>query len=162
MNCEQLREYIIRPALHEIGLYSEDAEELLIATCAHESKGSVYIAQIKGPALGIYQIEPKTFYNVWEKMKESYGYNGSRGLIYKNIMRGCNFSEDPRSDELITNLKFSTMIARVLYYISSEVLPNKDSIDEIWEFYKKVWNSSLGKATKDEFVADYKKFTGKD
>ena len=62
----QLRELIITPALSKLQLYSKDAEELLIFTCAVESDGGTYLKQIKGPALGIYQMEPRTYNDIWQ------------------------------------------------------------------------------------------------
>lgn len=60
INTNQLREYVIIPALSKLNAYSKDAEELLIFTCAVETNGGEYLKQIQGPALGIYQCEPTT------------------------------------------------------------------------------------------------------
>jgi hypothetical protein len=59
-NITQFRELLIRPVLDSLQMYSKDAEELLVFTCAAESNGGTYLHQVKGPALGIYQCEPST------------------------------------------------------------------------------------------------------
>lgn len=66
INCEQLRLYVIRPTLEKIELWSEAAENLLLGTTAQESHMGTYIKQVgKGPALGIYQMEPATHKDIW-------------------------------------------------------------------------------------------------
>jgi hypothetical protein len=65
MNARQLRAYVIQPTLKPMGLWSLAAETLLVGTCAHESAMGKYLHQIKGPALGIYQIEPITHFDIW-------------------------------------------------------------------------------------------------
>ena len=63
---KQFRELIIRPSLMPLDLYSEDAEELLIGICAHESKGGTYLMQKDGgPAAGFFQMEPETYTDLW-------------------------------------------------------------------------------------------------
>ena len=58
---KQLRELIIGPSLDALQMYSKEAEEILVFTCASESLGGTYLKQVKGPALGIYQMEPATY-----------------------------------------------------------------------------------------------------
>lgn len=60
-----LRDLIIRPTLVEMGHYSPAAEALLLGTAAHESHGGRYLSQIRGPARGIYQMEPATHDDLW-------------------------------------------------------------------------------------------------
>ena len=49
---KHLAEYVIRPSLKPLGLYSLEAEQLLLGTAAVESQLGFYLHQIKGPALG--------------------------------------------------------------------------------------------------------------
>ena len=73
LNIKQLREFIIKPALYDLVMYSPEAEELLVFTCAVESKGCSYIKQIEGPALGIYQMEPATYNDLWQNYIKNKG-----------------------------------------------------------------------------------------
>lgn len=59
LDPEQFRDYIIKPSLTHIGLWSPAAEQLVLATAMAESNLR-YLQQINGPALGLYQIEPIT------------------------------------------------------------------------------------------------------
>ena len=60
MDVKQFKDLIVEPVLHAMGMYSESAVNLLLMTVAHESRMGHYIAQVGGPALGVYQIEPTT------------------------------------------------------------------------------------------------------
>ena len=64
LNIAQFRDLIVKSTLNDLLLYSEDAEELLVFTCAVESLGGTYLQQVKGPALGIYQMEPVTYNDI--------------------------------------------------------------------------------------------------
>ena len=62
----QLTDYIIKPTLLQIGLFNHTAVNLLLGTCAQESRMGTYVHQLgNGPALGIYQIEPATHNDIW-------------------------------------------------------------------------------------------------
>ena len=57
---------IIRYVLKDLNMYSEDAENLVYRTGMSESNYK-HLEQVKGPALGFFQVEPDTindgFYN---------------------------------------------------------------------------------------------------
>ena len=62
MKATQLREQVIAPALAKIDLFSPEAVALVLGTACVESQCGEYIKQMgKGPALGIFQIEPATY-----------------------------------------------------------------------------------------------------
>lgn len=147
-NHKQLREYIIQPALSAIGVYSKEAEELLVATGAVESKLGTYVKQINGPAIGLYQMEPATFTDVW-----SYIVGNSR---FPAIMRACNLKNTPEAIDMVSNLRLSTIMARMHYMRFPEALPKPNDFEGIWSTYKKRWNTELGDTTRDEFLSAYK------
>ena len=67
IDAEQLRKDIVRPAIEKIGLWSQEAEDLLIGTAAQESHLGTYLRQLgDGPALGIFQMEPATHNDIHE------------------------------------------------------------------------------------------------
>ena len=59
MNPKHFSELIIVPTLNHLGMYSERAADLLLGTALVESKLTA-LKQTRGPALGVYQIEPLT------------------------------------------------------------------------------------------------------
>ena len=64
INKNDIRE-AIREVLTYLGKHSDSAEELLMLTCAVESQLGTYLKQIKGPARGIFQMEPATERDCW-------------------------------------------------------------------------------------------------
>lgn len=150
-NIAQFRESIVQSTLKDLLLYSLEAEELLIFTCAAESLGGTFIRQIDGPALGIYQMQPETYNDIWQ----NYLKNKSRlsMILFSNF--DVNFQSS--ADRLIYDLRFATAMARLFYSRIKEILPSFDDIEEIWLYYKRYYNTT-GKATKDESIAKYYKF----
>lgn len=136
---------------------------------AQETQGGRYLAQINGPAKGVYEMEPQTHSDLWlhdlcnsDRLKEI----GHPKL--KDIIEAC-FNMDPISnvtvpsaDALIYNLRYATVMARVFYlFRDSHILPNPNSVNAMWETYKRVWNTTAGAATQQEFVRNYHGYTGK-
>jgi len=155
-NNQQFRKNIIQASLEPIDLYSPEDEDLLIATMAHESKGGFYLVQIKGPAIGVYQMEPNTYKLIWKRL-----YSENLSLTSK-ILDFLGYDKSPDFTNMIFDLRLSTIMARLLYYFAQRKLTNKDDVDEIWLIYKTYYNSNKGEAQKDEFIADYMRFIGKE
>ena len=151
--CSQLRQLIIKPALYDLACDSLDAEELLMFTCATESKGCSYIKQINGPALGIYQMEPKTYNDIWQ----NYIRNKSQLSLIMTNNFGC--TQIPDEQRLMYDLRFATAMARIHYMRVDEKLPSYKDVDAIWEYYKKYYNTGLGKANKEDAIHNYRFYT---
>lgn len=148
MNKQQLKE-LVESVLKGIDLYSEDATNLILGTIAQESGFGIYIKQIKGPALGICQIEPFTFEDILNNF-----------LVYKPTLKAkirgtCNIYE-LRSESLVYNLAFSIAMCRIFYLRISEPLPN--NLEDYAKYWKKHYNTHLGKGTEQEFINNYKKY----
>ena len=152
INREQLRAYIIRPALQAINSYSENAEELLMFTCATESLGGFLLRQIKGPALGIFQMEPATYHDIWRN------FINLKPALATMMAKNLNITSIPNEERLVYDLKYSATIARIHYLRVSQPLPNKNDVDAMWDYYKKYYNTPLGKATKQKAIQDYQKY----
>jgi len=163
IDCMQFREYIVRPALQDINMSGSKREELLIATCAQESQGGTYIKQLDGgPALGPYQMEGKTYNDLFS------GFLSAHVSLAGNIFKSNYLSQRPAPEAMIYNWRLATQMAAVFYMqrtaymrLDSEPLPDDHDLDQIWNYYKQHWNTKLGATTKDQFVKNYFKFTGK-
>lgn len=155
LDIVQFRKLIIVPALSDLKMYSKQAEELLVFTCACESEGGTYIKQITGPALGIYQMEPATYHDIWDRyiVKQS-------GLL---TLLSLKFTANRIAEvnRMTHDLRYATAIARLFYRMQKEPLPSHTDVNAIWAYYKKYWNTEAGKAQKDKSIAAYKKFAGK-
>lgn len=124
----------------------------MIATCANESRGGLYVHQVKGPALGIYQMESVTHDDIWERFIEH------RANLKASLMGTCNFKALPDAIDMIWNLQYATLMARIFYLRFPQALPEAGDIDAIWALYKEKYNTRLGSATKDTFMRNYQEF----
>ncbi len=156
---KQLRELVIQPALHSIGLWSQEAEDLLIMICAHESNGGDYIAQERGPALGNYQMEPATYNYLWSKLR---GNDDKYMALGGKILFACHFMGKPDPTELIFNLKYATMMARVFFLPNREIIPTAipSDVEDLSRYAKKYWNTEAGKATANQYLGAYYRMEG--
>lgn len=152
VDCSQFRSLIIEPVLSKLQVYSKDAEEILVFTCAAESLGGHYLAQVKGPALGVYQMEPNTYTDIWVNFIRA--RNQLATLMALHF--GCN--KIPDVDRLIYDLQFATAMTRIHYLRCSGKLPDAKDVDGIWDYYKKNYNTEKGKAKKDESIKKYQEF----
>lgn len=51
----------------------------------------------------------------------------------------------------------SIVMARIKYKLVPHKIPQWDDLEAVWQYYKKWYNSYLGKATIEEFEVSYKK-----
>lgn len=148
INAQQLREYIIRPCLQELNLYSESAENLLLGTCAQESQMGTYIKQINGPALGIFQIEPATHKDVWDNY-----------LSYRPDLSAKILEFGKQHDaSLVINLAYATAIARIIYLRAPDELPRANDVAGLAQYYKRYYNTINGAGTTAQFINNYQKY----
>jgi len=154
MDANQLKVHIIEPSLRELGLFSDAAVQLLMLTCAQESKLGHYIVQIRGPALGIFQVEPATYSDMFSnylKYKPELSAKLSR-------IAGVEPGIIPPAETMIYNLKYAAAIARIHYLRAPDALPELDDIASMANYYKKIFNTHLGKATAKEAMDNYARY----
>ena len=130
------------------------AADLLLLTAAHESHLGTYLRQVKGPALGIFQMEPTTHKDHWI-------YIGDRKWL-RDAFGNLGFTY-PEHGEMEWNLKYAILMARVHYYRKPEPLPNKKQDGEDYHIYlasyaKNHYNTVEGKATWKQYLDDYLTF----
>lgn len=130
--------------------YSEAAVELLMMTAAQESGLGKYLVQLKGPARGIYQVEPATERYVVGELQRRHP------ALYKKIM-GMNAEGDGQGTagdrDMIFNLAYATALARANYFLKPGPIPARPGDQAA--YYKKFWNTELGKATEAEAFGAY-------
>jgi hypothetical protein len=134
-------ENLIARVLLEHNLHSPAAVNLLLGTAAQESKFGTYLRQIRGPALGIFQMEKLTF----EWLREKYG---NRFPVIKNVAY-C---------ELEWDLYMSILFARLLYYAMPTALPEAHDVQGLAKYWKAHYNTPLGAGTTEEFVRNFQKY----
>lgn len=161
---KQLREFIDE-VLREFArvadkpsLYSKDAVELLMLTAAQETHLGRYLKQIKGPALGIFQIEPATLADL---ITNYLMYRGKLGKIVQSLyVKGLGMAgtADSVGLNMQGNLILQVVIARLIYRRVPEPLPDNRSHEAMAQYWKKYWNTSLGRGTVEEAVQNYQKY----
>ena len=146
--------YVIRPALNHIGLGGRPAEELLLGTALQESK-LMYLHQLgKGPAKGVFQMEPRTHDDIWGNY-----------LAYKKQLSTQVFDLSgkgawmPPADQMCGNMFYAAAMTRVHYRRVPSALPSAGDLDGQAEYWKEHYNTYLGAGTVEEYVENYQEGT---
>ena len=114
-----LRASVVEPVLRKIGLYSLDAEKLLMGTAAIES-GFVFVTQMGGgPARGLFQMEGATFADLMDRFLAAKPHQALRTLVLS-----CATEDDPDADHMKNNHAFAAAMARVKYYSVAKAIPS--------------------------------------
>ena len=143
MNETDFLREVIRPVLQRAKLWSHPAEYLLLRTAKTESNLDALV-QRGGPALGVYQIEPATHNDIWKN------YLAFRPIIASRVMaHSCSV---PQHRQLIWNLGYATLIARLVYLRSPLPLPDAGDMDGQALMWKKVYNTIKGRGTVSHFI----------
>jgi hypothetical protein len=143
---------VIKPSLDSMvdafgeGVKVPQAADLLLGTAVQESRLK-YLRQINGPALGVYQVEPATLDDIYENYLK---YRRQR-LEYVESMISPRLS---RERQLITNLAYATVIARIKYWRSPGMIPT--TLEGQAEYWKEHYNTVEGKGTVEEYITNYK------
>lgn len=141
MNLEQLRELVIRPALKHIDLWSAAAENLVLGTALVESKAE-YIHQVRGPALGLWQMEPATHDDIWANYLR-YQHELTDKLDELTTPAAITHG----AQELIGNLYYGAAMCRILYRRVREPLPSERDAEGMARYWKRFYNTELGAGT---------------
>lgn len=124
-------------------LASESAIQLLLGTAAQESNFGTYLRQLGGgPAMGVFQMEPKTFRWLQDKYKKE----------YPKIVNGRIVTD------LEWDLRLAILMARLRYRIVPAKLPYGYDVKGLAMYWKEHYNTPLGAGTVEQFVSNYRKF----
>ena len=156
INIDQLADLVIRPALFHIELHSEAAENLVLGTALVESRGE-YIKQLgKGPALGIFQMEPATARDIWESYLM---FNEPLGGLVRGLM--TNIVED-NDVEIIGNLYYAAAMCRIHYRRVPRALPGPSDVEGMAAYWKRFYNTPAGKGTVEKAIPYFRQACGFD
>lgn len=143
MTPDQLRTHIIRPVLKTMVMWSQEAEDLLLGTAIHESDGMKRITQYSGPAVSYYQMEPETLHDLYDHYLR---YHADK-LAKLDKFKAPGLSQ---ADNLKMNAAYATAAARLQYYRQPAPIPK--TLEGQAEYWKKFWNTELGKGTVEQYV----------
>ena len=151
MNKKNLQE-LITSVLKQMDLHSDNAVNLLMGTAAQESHLGKYRRQLGGgPALGIFQMEPATFDDI---VKNYLRYKPELAARIERVARVSRF----KADDLENNDLLATCMTRVHYLRVREAIPS--DLEGWARYWKRYYNTPLGKGTEEEFIANYKRLVG--
>lgn len=153
MDSNQFRDEIVDPTLLVLGLYSPGAAELLMLTAAQESKLGYYIVQIKGPAKGVFQMEPATHDDIWENFLK---YKPELAEKLKHL--AGTHPTIPDAGVMVYNLRYAAAMTRVHYLRAPGKLPAADDVNGMAGYWKRYYNTPLGRGTTTEAVHNYARY----
>jgi hypothetical protein len=131
VNLKELKDYIVTPTLNSINMGGDDIDMLMICTGMQESRYESLV-QTHGPALGFWQVEPRSHNDVDEWLK-------TQPALRCTIIDICgNFFE---AETLVWNLKYSLIIARLIYHRAKAPIPSYKDIPAMAEYYCKYYNA---------------------
>lgn len=111
-----------------------------------------YIAQINGPALGIYQMEPVTYLSLINN------YLVYRRDLLERILGYCGYHEMPAAERLIDDARLATIMARLRYKIVPLPLPTEDDIEGMGAYWAKYYNGNPVTGIPANFVKNYRQY----
>ena len=150
-------ENTIRITLYDIGLWSDEAEQLLLGTGAVESNYYAIRQYRGGPARSFFQIEPATCKDNLEN------YLKYRSSLWEKIYKKCCIPKELiHEDDLVrlgwvlqTNIAFSICMARIKYRRVPKPLPKLNDVEGQAKYWLKYYNAG-GKGTIKKYKEAYK------
>lgn len=134
---------VVRPALLGMGpgCYSEAAVNLVTGTALVES-GLQFLAQgNNGPAMSLFQIEPVTLFDIWDRWLRLPAQQPIRSRMIEMIPAGCDIK-----DQIMFDMRFGAMICRCRYRMSPRMLPDARDAVGLSGMHKDVYNTADGAA----------------
>lgn len=145
LDPDQFRVEIVKPAISLISGWSLAAENLVLGTAFVESRLR-YVRQIKGPALGLFQMEPATYHDIWENY-----VSGRTSLATRlQALAGGPPGYKPAATNMVGNLPFACAMCRVFYLRLPSALPGAGDALAMANYHKKYYNTYLGATKVDE------------
>ncbi|WP_438951344.1 hypothetical protein [Porticoccus sp.] len=147
LTAEDLRYLVIKETLCYLNEWTLAKENLLVGTAAQESGVGGWH---QGKRVGLYRITPARHQAVWDKYLIHHAHIASeiRGLAGQH-----SFLKDPHA-ELITNLKYATAIAWMIYRQAEQPLPDAGDIRGLGANWLRYFHPRYS-GSKDDFVASY-------
>jgi hypothetical protein len=100
-----------------------------------------------GPAIGFWQCEPKTMLDIMDN------YVSYRKNIEAKIYNLGYNKEEPKMS-LLSNLALQVAFCRLKYRRDKHPIPKKENIEEQAKYWKRIYNTHLGKGTIEHFISN--------
>lgn len=152
IDANQLLHEIIRPVLRDMGLGGVYAEALVLGTACQESHCGLWLVQLdQGPARGIFQMEPATHDDIWNRF-----LSDRQDLANKVRRWRLQYGNGMGADEMTGNLYYATAMCRIHYLRVPEPIP--ETLPGQAKYYKKYYNTAAGSATEADYLLNWGQF----
>jgi hypothetical protein len=142
----ELRQWVIKPTLKRLGVYSKAAENLLLATAAQESGLGSHLKPAGQRALGIYQIHSLSHRHIWD---DHLAQHSDVASLVRGLASQHDFLSHPHA-ELATNLSYATAIAWFMYARHEGFsLPKGNDIEALAGLWKRFYHPKSKTSTAD-------------
>jgi len=155
LNPNQFLIHIIRPSLYMLkdaggeGWDGAAAEELVLGTALVESNLTYLVQHGGGPALSVFQLEPKTIADIQDNfirhrhfLREAIAHVSSTWPILPDQVKG--------------NLYLATMFCRIHYRRAAAPLPVTGDVDAQAKYWKTYYNTAKGKGNVSKYKEAWK------
>ncbi len=146
--ASELKDLVIKPTLESLGVWSESAESLILATAAQESNGGYHLSP-DDEHLGIFQITPETHQRVWDHYLV---HDPDLASKVRGFASQREFLQHPHL-ELITNLSYATAIAWLIYQESNIELPDAANLEEMANIWQQCFHPNQARSL-EQFISN--------
>ena len=136
---------IIKWTLKYLDMDSEAARDLIFKTGMAESGYRALEGYGNNPAIGFWQVEPFTMNDTIEN------YVNYRPEI-KTKLFGLGYDDKDNEMRLMSNMALQIAFCRLKYRRDKHALPGIENIDSQAKYWKRVYNSELGRGTIEHFI----------
>ncbi len=138
---------IVEETLYTLDMYSDDALSLIMRTGWAESGYRALKGATSGnPALGFWQVEPFTAEDTLDN------YVKFRPRIKESLLL-LGLNEEKLEFSLLSNIAIQVAFCRLKYRRDKKSIPSRDNIEAQAKYWKRVYNSELGRGTIEHFLS---------
>ena len=137
---------IVEGTLYKLDMYSDDALSLIMRTgWAESGYRSLKGATSGNPALGFWQVELATAQDTLDNYVEY------RPHIMK-VLTTLGLDEEDLEFSLLSNIALQAAFCRLKYRRDSKPIPSWDNMEAQAKYWKRIYNTELGKGTVEHFI----------
>ena len=143
---------IIDWSLDNLNMNSKDASALVYRTGMAES-GYRHLSQMgSGPAVGFFQVEPATIDDTWNN------YVVYRKPV-KEALEGMGYDPEDSRMRVMSSIPLQAAFCRLKYRRDRLPIPSADDVHAQASYWKRVYNTELGKGSVKHFIKANEKRT---
>jgi hypothetical protein len=133
---------LVKRVLKDLDCYSIDAVNLVMRTGMAET-GFRHLKQINGRAIGFFQVEPLTAFDLWENFAQS-------RPKYRDVLLRYGFDDGDLRFIVTSNIAIQIALCRLHYRRFKEPIPT--TLEGQAKYWKAFYNTKRGKGTVEHFI----------